>query len=465
MYRAGAVAALLFCACELTPFSGVEIEPPSLQISRLADLESIGSKDKELPLSGRYILTTDITVENWEPLAVTKPFSGVFDGAGHTITIVNGTGGLFNSIRGAAVRNLTVKITANAVSGNVGAIAGLAEQSVIENCTVAVTITLLGTAHNASAGGIVGTMGDFSTVRNCSASGNITLTTSEAGSEPSDSLMIYSGGIAGYSGTPGQAGDGESGCVITGSRWTGGSVRAIGGYPYVGGIVGYNYTGARVERCWATGMVTANGVYLPYAGGVAGYNSGFVMENPQVAALIENCYSTAYVTAVSKSKTALAGGIAGANARGAVISKCYARGDVTAQVNGSGGSDIGGTIGPIEAANAGGIAGAQYFFMEIPVIEYCAALNSRVTGKDSGSGAAWNIYRIAGAGAPGSEEVIFRGNMASSAMNITSSSPDTGADGKDGQDCEAKPGQPVFAGLGWDFSNVWKWSGEYPALR
>jgi hypothetical protein len=479
MYHAGAVAALLFCACELTPFSGGEVEESWLQIDGPADLRAIGSKDKELPLNGHYILATDITLDNWKSLASTKPFSGVFDGGGHTITIINGTGGLFNSIRGAVVRNLTVKMTATITGGNVGAIAGLAEQSVIENCAAVVTIVLTCVANNASAGGIVGTMADFSTVRNCVAQGGITLSR-ESGNDDNginrQKIHAYSGGIAGYSGPPGQAGDGESGCLITGSRWAGGYVVAYGDYPYAGGIVGCNYTGSKVERCWAAGEINANGVYIsyengagdaggvPYAGGVAGFNSGYVMENPQVTALIENCYSTANVSAVSVSKVAFAGGIAGANANGAVISKCYARGEVGARVDGSGGTDTDGATGPMTAVNAGGIAGAQYFFMEIPVIEYCAALNPSVTGEDSKSGAAWNIYRVAGAGVPGSDAAIFRENRASSDMSVTPRSS-WDVNGKDGQNCEAKPGQPVFADLGWDFSGIWKWSGEYPALR
>jgi hypothetical protein len=44
---------------------------------------------------------------------------------------------------------------------------------------------------------------------------------------------------------------------------------------------------------------------------------------------------------------------------------------------------------------------------------------------------------------------------------------DTGLNGKDGADCDAKPAQSVYEDLGWDFSEVWTMDGStgYPVLR
>ncbi|MDR2795510.1 MAG: hypothetical protein LBB47_02215, partial [Spirochaetaceae bacterium] len=340
----------------------------------------------------------------------------------------------------------------------------------IENCTARVTFTLTSNSHNNSAGGIVGTMGGNSTVRGCTASGAITLTAPLTGEGDSSTFMVYAGGIAGYSGTPGLPGSNESGCLIEGSNWTSGTVSVESAYPYAGGVVGYNYSGAAVRRCWSSGTVRATGGNLPYAGGVAGYNSridGGVKGTPST---IADCYSTAAVTAVSSSRAALAGGVAGANAAGALIARCYATGAVTARVNGAGTDNLGGSVGVMVAANAGGIAGAQYVTGERntrPTIERCAALNSSITGEDSSTGAVWNIYRIAGAGTPGNDTGVFTNNTARTGMNIPhhASSVASDANGKDGADCEQKPVQAAYTALGWDFGGVWRMSNGYPVLR
>jgi hypothetical protein len=183
--------------------------------------------------------------------------------------------------------------------------------------------------------------------------------------------------------------------------------------------------------------------------------------------LIENCYSTAAVTAESSSKAALAGGIAGANAKQALISKCYARGAVTAKVAGSGGSDTGGSTGVMIAANAGGIAGAQYV-EKYPTIQYCAALNQSVGGEDSTSDAAWNVYRIAGAGFPSDQDTgRFVNNIAYSGMTIAPAhTVASAANGKDGADTGNKPAQSAYTGMGWDFTTVWQMNSDgYPVLR
>ncbi|MDR2602143.1 MAG: hypothetical protein LBC53_06800 [Spirochaetaceae bacterium] len=461
----------LLAGCDQEQGGQADIEPqaPSVNIEDAEDLKKIG-KVTGYPLNGRYTLTADITVSGWSPLTQTSDFSGVFDGAGRTITITGGTGGLFMYADGATVRNLAVNVTAVVTAADdtgamAGGIVGFAKRTLIENCTAVVDLTVTGKAHNSSAGGIVGAMGSSSTVRNCAASGKVEL------HGDGFQLMVYAGGVAGYSGTPGSAGTGASGCLIERSRWTSGTVSAESPFPYAGGVVGYNYTGAAVKRCWAAGSVKARGANLPYAGGVAGYNSGYV-RGKDTPSVIENCYSTAAVEAESTSKAALAGGVAGSNAKGALISKCYAAGAVTARVAGNGAEDIGGSIGPMAAASAGGIAGAQYYYEESPAIEYCAALNPAVNGADTAAGAVWNIYRIAGAGTPDSDNttnarVYYRNNIAYSGMTVTRRAGTVASDanGRDGADCEEKPAQAVFEGLGWDFGGVWKMDdGGRPAL-
>jgi hypothetical protein len=457
----GAILLLLAlaAACEQPAGTGGAV----ITVSDAASLAKIGA-DPDFPLNGSYALASGLTLPNWKPIGTSaKPFAGTFNGGGNTLVITGTSGGLFGCIAGAAVRNLKVDVTVtvNAAAGlgaQAGGIAGSASRSTFENCTAQVNITVTAHSHNSSAGGIAGTIKDHTTIRSCAASGVISLD-----SGMGEELMVYAGGIAGDAGF----GQGVSGSLITRSSWNG-AVSASGGYPYCGGIAGYNYSGAAVTLCSASGTVRAAGNNLPYAGGIAGYNSGGQFQ--EAATRIEDCYSAAAVTAESNSKHALAGGIAGANAnKGARISRCYSAGAVSVTVAGDSPISAGSSIGPPPAASAGGIAGAQY--AGAPVIEYCAALNASLTGVDSGSGAAWNIYRIAGAGASGSDTGQWLNNLANEGMDISldnngTRTPDEGLTGKDGENCAAIPDQSAYTALGWNFDSVWKMgSNGYPALR
>jgi hypothetical protein len=455
---------LIFAAaCEQPAGSPAPEPPPGVVIDSAAALAKIGA-DPDYPLNGAYTLTADITLDGWEPIGTgDDPFTGTFNGNGKTVTI-SGSGGIFGYTNGAVIQNVNVtgtitKVGTADLAVHAGGIAGFAENTRITSCTSSADITVTGHGHNSSAGGIAGFMRENSSITGCSTTGTITLR-----SGANEGLMLYAGGIAGYSGT-GFVGEGASGCVISRCSYTG-TVSAEGGYPYAGGIAGYNYTGAKISECYASGTVTSTGENLPYAGGVAGYNSRNAEGTPDTA-LIENCYTGAgmAVSTVSASKSALAGGIAGANAANARISMCYARGTVTAWVQGDSAAGNGGTIGVPAAANAGGIAGAQYFLT--PSVENCAALNANLSGEDSGTGAGWNIRRIAGTGGTGYDGGQWKTNIANSAMAISpSAAADKGPNGKDGEDCAAKPAQPAFTALGWDFSAVWKMGADgYPALK
>jgi hypothetical protein len=293
-------------ACEQPPG---RYAPPSSGIGGAEDLAKIGV-DPDWPMDGAYTLGADITLTDWEPLgAYTNKFSGTFDGGNHTITIENGRGGLFAYASGAMIKNLKVAGTITVTEEGalqIGGVAGNIEGTIIENCASSIVIDAVGHGHNSAAAGIVGFMRDNSTVRSCSATGSVSLKTG-----PGEGLMIYAGGVAGYSGT-GTAGEGSSGCLIVRSSWTGGAVYAEAGYPYAGGVVGYNYTGAKTVECFSAGSVTAKGENLPYAGGITGYNSGYVQDAipptpPVTVAVIENCYSTVRVSAEPQAERPLRG--------------------------------------------------------------------------------------------------------------------------------------------------------------
>ena len=173
-------------------------------------------------------LATDIKLtEDWTPIAnnSTYPYAGTFDGAGHTVSGINVTGGgnpkgFFGSIgtNKAIIKNLTVEGTVD-VSYYAGGIAGYVDGGTIEYCVNKI---------------------------------NVTSTTTTG-----------TGGIAGYI-----AGSGATitGCVNFGE---------IKSYGYVGGIVGGNYysnsTGAKIDKCINLGTITAENGSSLNAGGIYGY--------------------------------------------------------------------------------------------------------------------------------------------------------------------------------------------------
>jgi hypothetical protein len=443
---------LLASACEQSAGTG-DTEP--ITLSSAADLAKIGA-DPAYPLDGDYTLGANLILTDWTPIGTSDArFTGTFNGNGKTLTIT-GSGGVFGFVRDAVISKVTVAgtITRAEDSGAavyVGGIAGFAESARIDSCVANVTITVEGHGHNSSAGGIAGFLSEDCVVADCRAAGTVTLR-----SGPDEGLMLYAGGVAGYQGLAGASGGGEGNCVIERCSFTG-SVTVEGAYPYSGGVAGYNYAGSVIRRSWAAeGTVTAAGENLPYAGGVAGYNSR--------SARIEDCYANMTVNAVSTAKQALAGGVTGANAADSLVSRSYALGTVTATVDGSSAADAGGSIGVPAKANAGGIAGAQYF--NAPSIEYCVALNTEITGTDSGSGGAFNVRRIAGGGTGGQPAWMANKSSTALAEGGTARVPLSDPAGEDGEDCAAKPDQSAYEVLEWDFDTVWTMGAEgYPVLQ
>ena len=121
--------------------------------------------------SGKYFkLMNDITVTT---AINTNPFSGIFDGDGHTLTLDNLTVTPFGNLNGATIRNLKVdgSVSGGAhVSALAGGVAGTAD-NLIENVVVAANITTSG----GYCGGFVGHAGSTSktTLKNCAFAGTI----------------------------------------------------------------------------------------------------------------------------------------------------------------------------------------------------------------------------------------------------------------------------------------------------
>ena len=191
------------------------------------------------------VLTANIDLENeaWMPIGIGKdtrnqdlPYSGTFDGNGHTISGLNvnyrdKNGGLFCYVKSATIKNLTVAGSVTHSSGNGGAyggIVGCADSSTIEDCTNRCTVT-----GNWYAGGIVGWSED-SDIIGCANFGNI-------------SSPFRSGGICG---------------IVAGKKDADG-------------------IDATIRDCYNVGMVSGR-----YAGGITGQS-----DSGSIDILIANCYN------------------------------------------------------------------------------------------------------------------------------------------------------------------------------
>jgi hypothetical protein len=340
-------------------------------------------------------------------------------------------------------------------------------------------------------GGFVGMFKDGVEIKNCHNTGNVTSDCTTASSQ------VFSGGIAG--GSYYQFTTEYQGCILDSSSignitskakgmwtWTGGIAGCIVGdgdgtlenttrimrcyasgtitaictgtnpnsqWPYVGGIVGYNYYGALTAQSYFTGTVIAeNG--SDYTGGIAGYNSKYPGHNSR----IEDCWSSGTVQGYKNG-----GGIVGQHQVDTFVMRCYSRAIISTT-----------SIADAKAAGygTGGIAGffASGSETSAPTIESCVALNPSITAANG-----THTHRVAGQRATAKSPNILgklTNNLAYSGMIVTATDeayPYTevkGSDEADGEDCDAKPAASVYEGIGWDFVSVWKMGTDgYPALK
>ncbi len=252
-------------------------------------------------------LTGDITLTGeWTPIGTyDNPYTGTFDGGGHTITGLTVTtsdqyAGLFGDIdENGTVKNMVledVQITSDNSSGYAGGVAG-DSWGTIENCSVSGSVS--GTTF---AGGVVGSQWGGS-ITGCNSSATV-------------KGVIFAGGIAGET---------NSGASLTGCYATGDVTVENDGTnnSHAGGVVGYN-GGGTLTACYATGNVTGTGTGTGscYVGGVTGDNA---------SGTLTACYhATGDVTGASGST----GGVAGRNFKdsmfdGGIITACYWNGTVT----------------------------------------------------------------------------------------------------------------------------------------
>ena len=259
------------------------------QIATGAELAWFVEQSKTADVSG--VLTADIELGKYAWLNIDSSRKVELDGAGHEITGLNATSGLFKQIGGGShIQNLALRGTmtcASSTSG--GSVAGYAngKDIVIESCFSHVTVS--GTGRNV--GGIVGYASSTTTIKNCANHGAVT---------GSDGVGGIIGGFVG------------SGAVITGCYNTG-AVTATGST--AGGVFGNSGYAITVTNCYNTGAVSASS----NAGGIGGVAKGEMSWGGELVATmsVSVCYSVGSVTGGN-------GAFGSVDAGSAIATNCYA---------------------------------------------------------------------------------------------------------------------------------------------
>lgn len=276
-----------------------EISNGVYQISEISELLWMAENpDKD------YKLTSDIDLtqqESWTPIGTdAKPFSGTFDGDGHSITVaINDTReisgiyeqGIFGYVTGD-ISNLTVAGTINTsiYSGYVGAVAANLAGGTIFNCTNNASIKATSTNNVVHVGGIVGAVRNGEEVVSVidGAVNNGTITVNAKSVNSNDTYLGNGttgavGGIAGFI-------NAKSGVNI-GRSINNGKITVYGGKDNIGGIVGQtsvneNSTYSNITYCANKGDITVYSTEGERAAGIIGYVKG---------GKIEYCYNTANI--------------------------------------------------------------------------------------------------------------------------------------------------------------------------
>lgn len=259
-------------------------------------------------LSGRYALASNLdasgntyttgVIAGGDPSAgFPSPFSGTFEGLGHTIsnlTIAGGNNNLVGLIgySTGAVRDIGLTGAAVTGSSSVGGLVGW-NSGTIAQSSVAGTVS-----GDTNVGGLVGT---------------------NYGVGVSITESYSTGAVKGGSNVGGLVGWNYGGAAIS-QAYAGGPVS---GMAYVGGLVGTNDYTSAISQAYATGAV--NGA--TYVGGLVGQNS---------LSTITQAYATGAVSGQAR-----VGGIAGVNVAlqgypGGAITQAYFDAQTTGQTNGLG---------------------------------------------------------------------------------------------------------------------------------
>ena len=419
--------------------TGVDRRIPVREVNvRAFNYYTTNVSEKELARQRHYWQIEDITLANpastnWIPiggvtaeiLASQKPFTGSYDGDGHTlgtlsIQAANGNEdyrGMFSHIDNGTVKNLKLTVDIDQKS-NTGGLVGKIHRGTIENCSVFGNVNCSGE----NIGGLVG-KNYGSTIRNCYTTGNVIGSSGEIG------------GVVGYCG---KAPEDEEyndpidtiDTIIENCYSTGTLIQGNGN---AGGIVGWFKSGGQMKNSYATGEIRASGG--GNAGGVIGRNE----EN-----VVENCYYAG--TLVGSTGNGNSGGVVGLN--NGTVRNCFAIGEVASKIN------VGGIVG--ENKGSGTVQNSIAMSWNLRT----TSGHGRIIAENSGNALnnhAWDSMT------QGDDPVNFGPPLIN---NNSVYSPTPNVNGKEGGSLTAAQiKQSSWAG--WDFTNVWEWHGSntMPSLR
>ncbi|MDR0568675.1 MAG: hypothetical protein LBG87_05665 [Spirochaetaceae bacterium] len=329
------------------------VNPPfnAIPIYSSADLAKIGA-DEGYPLNGMYHLEADLTLTDWTPIGEypAKPFTGVFNGNNHTVTLASFAAdalekqyfGIFAYTLYAKVKDFTVHAgfdplvfsNSDVTTRYFGAVTGRTYNLDAEHIAITggldITADISSLANTIYLGGIAGHVFQVS-VASCTIDADITA----AG------RTLNIGGVLGGM----NSGNADATISISNCYYTGDLSAEGTGEIRIGGIMGYIATcnNSKIENSAFSGSITIRGENTVYAGGITGTT---------YAVSIENCAATGNIEAETEGTTIYAGGISGDNINRSSIARCSSSVNVSAIYTGSMNA---GTV----TVYAGGIAGSS----------------------------------------------------------------------------------------------------------
>jgi hypothetical protein len=252
------------------------------EIRTADELTAIGNDAASL--QGSYILLSDITLENWEPIGpaglVKLSFEGLFDGNGHTIT--------FNSFAPGETEGKLLSETETGLFREIG------ERGVVKNLKITGEMVYNSGTRTLLIGAIAGT--NSGTVQNCISTCKITAKGGKINVGRSFSTNLLGAALGGM------------------LLYTNGV--------YAGGLTGVNM--GKIENCYSTSHIYIDGEGVKCGGGIAGGNGS------DTGGTIVQCIATGTITttgsggAGKKGYYRCAGCIAGQNCNGGIIENCVA---------------------------------------------------------------------------------------------------------------------------------------------
>lgn len=325
----------LFKAPAWSDITGEKPVKKVIPVSTAAELAALCGDNADL--TANYRLTRDIDLSGTDFRGIGSrdhPFSGSFDGDGHTVSNMtihrpeDNNVGFFNFIRGATVKNVTLRNADVTGKYSVGALVGVA----------AVTVSTVDIASNVG-----------NTIGNCRAYGRVTSTNTDLSGSSKGS---YTGGLIGFNDGDSDAKTGLSvlssvdGCIA--------DVDVTAGAIYAGGLAGGNF--GYITDSKARGNVSGASCTGGFVGGNDGkiYDcsaTGDVTGKKNTGGFAGNNYDTAMRSYCSGSVNGDGEGLGGfAGSGSGVIKKCASAGTLTTTAESS---YRGGFIGHYQGILAG----------------------------------------------------------------------------------------------------------------